>query len=1057
MKHEIETNQFLRQMKMAKKLSLELAVKESLADADKTKEASEMPVSSPTKLTPPPKAKMPPIVARRRSIANSSRHSRSSRRFLLESSSLATSPTQTAAKSQESATYVGLQRFVDVEVDGHHGRINVFDRLEVVSPRDLLLSNNGPEKEESEKENTPKKCESKRNKCSDKCNEDRIASPSGKLKQPSFRVVENYYEPPRLETARPDGYYRFIEKTSEELEDEIEYEMDCEDLVWFRLYNEHRQKLRQCLISEDTFETLMNSLEKEAYVVSQTTMPSASESIAAEDDDDIVCAVCLDDECQNSNVILFCDSCNLAVHQDCYGVPYVPEGQWLCSRCQVSPNSYVSCCLCPLKDGAMKQTNDGGWAHILCALWVPEVGFGNIESLEPITKIDKVPNARRKLTCSVCKKKGIGASIQCMKKNCYTAFHVSCAQQIGLYMKIEPAQNENGVLLNVQKTILCDQHKPADAKPFQPMYAGNMDSDDDRPTTTTTITTPSANKKNLKSPTSKARARMEQLRSEHNRNATPVRDVVGVISNDRLVYIMSSLKMKDKISIMESVYNYWRMKRNSRNGVPLLRRLQAATLNLTTGKSGVNSECLTYLAGLKHLKKLRQEMEKVRLLLELVRKREKLKLEEIKLHQTSLMLELEPFNIFLRETLTQLQEKDRSGIFAYPVPLIELPDYSSVISNPMDFSTMREKIDGHAYRMFDDFEADFQLIINNCLTFNAKHSLYYKAALRIRHQADEILVQARQTADEAGFCALSGLYRSAVEIRLEVPEPFSLFLSVTELSKVEIPFKKVVSPNEKVNKLCESRRSSNRVKTVTRRYLIDDDISHVSCETVLRKRRMSTDSEEPPVLSRCPSPTDDDEAPVLPTRKRSRLANSRADPGPPQLVKSDLISSDDAFPVGCQDDLSPRNRGILVEKEAKIPVSGIGRNEAPADDDSLIDTAEHGPNVTSSSTMCHPKILTDGHPESFEENHRLENKDEEEDGCLRSSQVVAVTADVTDTAASRSSGTVVCDDVSSPLDPFPADHLSTRSDVFDHLGSLQIDSAYGSCSNSSDSDNSEKL
>jgi hypothetical protein len=88
--------------------------------------------------------------------------------------------------------------------------------------------------------------------------------------------------------------------------------------------------------------------------------------------------------------MVFCDFCNICVHQACYGITSIPDGSWLCRTCSLGQRP--ECVLCPNPGGAMKSTRSGQkWAHVSCALWIPEVSIGCVERMEPITKISSIP------------------------------------------------------------------------------------------------------------------------------------------------------------------------------------------------------------------------------------------------------------------------------------------------------------------------------------------------------------------------------------------------------------------------------------------------------------------------------------------------------------------------------------------------------------------------------------------------------------------------------------------------------------------------------------------
>ncbi|PWA17918.1 hypothetical protein CCH79_00004279, partial [Gambusia affinis] len=133
----------------------------------------------------------------------------------------------------------------------------------------------------------------------------------------------------------------------------------------------------------------------------------------------------------------------------CYGIVQVPTGPWFCRKCESQERAArVRCELCPHKDGALKRTDNGGWAHVVCALYIPEVEFANVSTMEPIV-LQSVPHERYNKTCYICEEQGreskaaTGACMTCNKHGCRQAFHVTCAQFAGLLCEEQGSDADN--------------------------------------------------------------------------------------------------------------------------------------------------------------------------------------------------------------------------------------------------------------------------------------------------------------------------------------------------------------------------------------------------------------------------------------------------------------------------------------------------------------------------------------------------------------------------------------------------------------------------------------
>ncbi|KAJ8273837.1 hypothetical protein GJAV_G00106040 [Gymnothorax javanicus] len=158
----------------------------------------------------------------------------------------------------------------------------------------------------------------------------------------------------------------------------------------------------------------------------------------------LICCVCLGDNSEDADEIIQCDNCGVTVHEGCYGVDGESDSimssasenstePWFCDACKngVRP----SCELCPSQDGIFKETDAGRWVHVVCALYVPGVAFGDIDKLRPVTLTEMNYSKYGAKECSFCEDVRFartGVCISCDAGMCRAYFHVTCAQREGL-------------------------------------------------------------------------------------------------------------------------------------------------------------------------------------------------------------------------------------------------------------------------------------------------------------------------------------------------------------------------------------------------------------------------------------------------------------------------------------------------------------------------------------------------------------------------------------------------------------------------------------------------
>ena len=306
-----------------------------------------------------------------------------------------------------------------------------------------------------------------------------------------FPITEQ--KPPSL----PDGFSSELERKQKELEKlEASIEVTARGLLT-KAYDEVSEFHKNGISAKKKQQE--DTLAEYAEVQRRLHEADLAWQAQLDQDMDAVCDICFDGEVTPENQIIFCDTCNVAVHQGCYGIEKVPSGNYFCRACthfgidkefiaaerrrgpRTKPTRPpINCELCPRRHGAFvladsptstscepcDKPKKAKWVHVSCAKWhgMNYVDFTTKDKIEDLSGLKSwFKGSGHK--CCLCDS-GVGAMHQCRHEGCNEWLHLTCGRSIGT-CSVQHGENCFGFYDETKLkyppwTLACPKHSEVD-------------------------------------------------------------------------------------------------------------------------------------------------------------------------------------------------------------------------------------------------------------------------------------------------------------------------------------------------------------------------------------------------------------------------------------------------------------------------------------------------------------------------------------------------------------------------------------------------------------------